>query len=115
MKIVSDGDGPEGGGADRRAVTGGRCLDEAALALGSEPVAPAADRQHVAVVHESIEDGGGDHGIGERGARFGNAAVRRDQHGAGLVAPTDQLEEQMRRVGFQRKIAEFVDDQQLWL
>ena len=55
MKVVSAGDGTEGGGADRRAVTGGR-LDEAALSLGAEPVAVAADRQHVAVVQEPVED-----------------------------------------------------------
>jgi hypothetical protein len=30
-------------------------------------------------------------------------------------APADQLEEQVRRVGLQRQVAEFVDDQQLWL
>jgi hypothetical protein len=36
-------------------------------------------------------------------ASTGNAAVGRDQHGAGFVAPTDQLEEQVRRVGLQRQ------------
>ena len=46
---------------------------------------------------------------------FGNAAVRRDQHGAGFVAPADQLEEQVRRVGLERQVAELVDDQQLRL
>ena len=100
MKVVSAGDGPEGGGADRRAVTGGRRLDEAALALGSEPVAVAADRQHVAVVQEPVEDRGGDHGISEHGAPFGNTAVRGDQHGASFVAPAEQLEEQMCRVRY---------------
>jgi hypothetical protein len=56
--VVSAGDGTEGGGADRRAVTGGRRLNEAALPFGAEPVAVAADRQHVAVVQEPIEDCG---------------------------------------------------------
>ena len=115
MKVVSAGDGPEGGGADRRAVTGGRRLDEAALALGSKPVAVAADRQHMAMVQEPVEDRGGDHGIGEHRAPFGNATVRRDQHGAGFVAPADQLEEQVRGVGLQWQVAEFVDDQELRL
>jgi hypothetical protein len=72
LKVASAGDGTEGGGADRRAVTGGRRLDEAALPLGAEPVAVAADSQHVAVVQEPVEDRGGDHGIGELGAPFGN-------------------------------------------
>ncbi len=65
--VVSAGDGAEGGGADRSAVTGGRRLDEAALPFGAEPVAVAADRQHVAVVQELVEDGSGDHGIAEHG------------------------------------------------
>lgn len=94
MKVVSAGDGPKRGGADRRAVTGGRHLDEAAFALGAEPVAVAADRQHVAVMQEPVEGRGGDHGIGEHCTPFGNAAVRRDQHRAGFVSPADQLEEQ---------------------
>ena len=66
------GDGTQGGGADRRPVTGGR-LDEAALALGAEPVAVAADGQHVAVVQQPVEDGGRDHRIGEHRAPFGDA------------------------------------------
>lgn len=67
---------PEGGGADRRAVTGGRRLDEAAFALGAEPVAVAADRQHMAVVQEPVEDRGRDHGIGEHCAH--SATLRFD-------------------------------------
>jgi hypothetical protein len=50
-------DGTEGGGADRRPVAGGRFC-EAALSLGAEPVAVAADGQHVAVVQEPVEDCG---------------------------------------------------------
>lgn len=69
----------------------------------------------MAVVQEPVEDRSGDNRIGQHGAPWGNAAVRRDQHGAGFVAAADQLEEQMRRVGLQRQVAEFVDDQQLWL
>ena len=45
----------------------------------------AADGQHVAVVQEPVEDRSGDHRIGKHGPPFGNAAVRRDQHGAGSV------------------------------
>lgn len=89
--------------------------DEAALSLGAEPVTIAADRQHVAVMQEPVEDRGGDHGTGEHSAPFGNTAVRGDQHGASFIAPADQLEEEMCRVRFQRQIAELVDDQQLWL
>ncbi|MGF6430831.1 hypothetical protein AB7M47_008252 [Bradyrhizobium elkanii] len=51
LKVGPAEDGTEGGGADWRAVTGG-LLDEAALSLGAEPIAVAADGQHVAVVQE---------------------------------------------------------------
>jgi hypothetical protein len=50
--------------------------------------------------------------VGEHHAPFGNAAVRRDQHGAVLVRPADQLEEQVRRIGLQWQVAEPVDVQQ---
>jgi len=49
LKVGCAGGGTQGGGADRRPVAGGR-LDEAALSLGAEPVAIAADGQHMAVV-----------------------------------------------------------------
>lgn len=53
MKVGFAVNGPEGGGADRRPVTG-KWLDEAALSLGAEAEAEAvaADGQHVAVVQE---------------------------------------------------------------
>jgi hypothetical protein len=57
LKVGFAGDGREGGGADRRPVTSGR-LDEAALSLGAEPVAIAADGQHIAVVQEPVRAGG---------------------------------------------------------
>ena len=44
----------EGGGADRNAVTGRRRFDQAALALGAEPIAIAADHQHMTVVQVLI-------------------------------------------------------------
>jgi hypothetical protein len=54
LKVSFAGGGTEGGGADRRPVTGGR-LDEAALSLGAEPVAVAPDGQHMTVVQEPVE------------------------------------------------------------
>jgi hypothetical protein len=65
------------------------------------------------VVQESVEDRGRDHWVGEHHAPFGNTAVGRDQHGAGFVAPADQLEEEVCRIGLQRQVTEFIDDQKL--
>jgi hypothetical protein len=74
--VGSAGDGAEGGGAHRSAVSGGRRLDEAALALDTQPIAVAADGQHVAVVKEPVEDRGGHNRIGEHRAPFGHVPVR---------------------------------------
>jgi len=49
LKVGSAGDGTEGGGADRRPVTGGR-LDEVALSLGAEPALQACPRLAAAQV-----------------------------------------------------------------
>ena len=89
------GGGVEGGGADRSGVTGGRRFDEAALALGAEPVAVAADGQHLTVMEQPVEDRGRDDRIGEHRARLGHAPVRRNKHCARLVT-ADELEEQVR-------------------
>jgi len=97
LKVCSAAGGAQGGGADRRAVSGGR-LDEAALSLGAEPVAVAADVS-TWLWCRPVEDRGGDHRIRKHGAPFGHAAVGRNQHGASFVAAADQLEEQMRRIG----------------
>lgn len=37
-----------------------------------------------------------------------------EQARAPLVAPRDQLEEQVRGIGLERQVAQLVDDQQLW-
>jgi hypothetical protein len=69
----------------------------------------------VAVVQQPIEDRRRHDWIGEHRSPLGDAPVRRDQHGAGLIAPADQLQEQMRRVGLERQVTEFIDDQQFCL
>src|SRR3984957_4802105 len=114
LKVGPAGGGTQGGGADRRPVTGGR-LDEAALSLGAEPVAVAPDGQDVTVVQEPVEDCGRDDRIGEYDAPFSKAAVRGDHHGAGFVGAAERLEKQASRVWLQRQVAELVDDQQLRL
>ena len=75
--MVSAGGGVEGGGADRSGVTGERRFDEAALALGAEPVAVAADGQDVAVMEQSVEDRGRDD-RGAAGATPHSATLRFD-------------------------------------
>ena len=93
---------PQGGVADRRGAKGGRRrsgvnaqpllvehggLDGARYpALLAQPVAVAADGDHVAVVQQPVQDGGGHHGVAEHRAPFADRAVGGHQHAAALVA-----------------------------
>src|SRR5262249_9644934 len=91
-----------------------RRLQQASAPFLAQPVAVAADRDDVAVMEEAVEDSGRHHGIAEHGSPLADRAIAGDQHAAALVAPRDQLKEEMRRIGLERQIAELVDDQQFW-
>lgn len=84
--------------ADERGSSCAGSAPRGSTAFGTEPVAVAADRQHVAVVEQTVEDRHGDDRICEHGAPLGDRAVRHDQHGASLAVSTHQLEEQVRGI-----------------
>jgi hypothetical protein len=88
-------------------------LQESASALLAQSVAVTTNRQHMTVVKQPIEDRGCDHGIPEDRAPFPDRPVRGDEHGAALVTPADQLEEQVSGIRLERQVTELVDDQQL--
>ena len=88
-----------------------RCLDEANAAFLAQAVAVAANGDDLAV-EQAVEDGGGEDGIAEHGVPLADRAVGGDEQAAALVAARDELEEQMRGVGLERQVAEFVDDQE---
>lgn len=77
-----------------------------------EAVAGAVDGQDVAVVQESVEDGGGQDVVAEDGSPFGEVFVAGDDGGAFLVSSADQLEEHVGFVAVEPEVADFVDDQQ---
>ena len=79
-------------GLDRR-------LEQAGTALFAQPVAVAANGDDVAVVQQTIENGGRHHRIAEHGAPLANRAVAGEQQTAALVAARDELEEEMCGVG----------------
>jgi hypothetical protein len=90
-------------------------LQKPAAPFFLQAIAVTADRDHVAVVKEAIEDRGCHHGIAEHRTAVADAAIAGEQDCALLVPAADQLEEEVRGVGFKRQIAEFVDDQELGL
>src|SRR5438874_1760255 len=83
------------------------------LALLPEPIALALDHEGVAVMQESIEDGGGDDVVAEDLTPLRHALIRRDQHRRFLVAMAHELKEEMSTLAFERHVAELVDDEQL--
>ena len=92
------GGGEEAGGAP----------EETAATLLAEPVAFTTDGDHVTVMEQPIEDGAGHHVVTEDPPPLSHRPVRGHQEAAALVAPVDELEEQMRGVDFERQISEFV-------
>jgi hypothetical protein len=60
-----------------------------------KPAAVAVDVDHLAVVQQPVEDGGGDHCIPEEFLPVGTALIRSDNGGAAVVAMGDELEEQV--------------------
>src|SRR5437773_9011210 len=83
------------------------------LALLPEPIALALDHEGVAVMQESIEDGGGDDVVAKDLTPLRHALIRRDQHRHFLVAMAHELKEEMGTLAFERHVAELVDDEQL--
>jgi hypothetical protein len=65
------------------------------------------------VVKEAIEDRGCHHGIAEHRAPLADAAVAGEQDRALFVMAADQLEKEVRGIGFKGQITELINDQEL--
>ena len=76
----------------------------------AQPVAGALDLDDDGMVEQAVEQRGGDDGIAEDLAPFGEAAVGGEDHRAAFVAGVDELEEQIAAAGHDRKVADLVDD-----
>src|SRR5947208_588512 len=87
-------------------------LEEPGLQLLAQPVALASDVDGDRVVEETVEDGGGDHGVPEDVAPCAEALIARQDDRAPLVAAGDELEEEIGAVAVDRDVADLVDDQQ---
>ncbi len=61
---------------------------------------------------ESVDEGGGDHGVAEDFAPSLEAAVAGDDDRAAFVAAGDQREQQVRGLALEREVADLVDDEQ---
>src|SRR5712691_10566323 len=93
-----------GGGLDR--------LDEAGFELVLQPVGVAADVDGDRVVEHAVEDRGGDDPVAKHVAPAPEALVAGQDHRAALVAPADELEEQIGPGAVDGQVADLVDDEQ---
>lgn len=80
--------------------------------MRAQAVACTLDLDDDRVVQQAVEKRGGDHGIAEDVAPFGEPAVRREYHRALFVAVVDELEEEVCAARGDGQIADLVDDQQ---
>ena len=87
-------------------------LGAAPVPRSREAVALALERDHVGVVDEAVDEGGGDHGVAEDLAPGLEAAVGGDDDRAAFVAARDQREEQVGGLAFEWQVADLVDDEQ---
>ena len=81
----------------------------------AQPIARALDLDDDGMVEQPVEQRGGDDGIAEDVAPFGEAAVGGEDHGALFVAGVDELEEEIAAAGNDRQVADLVDDQEAML
>jgi hypothetical protein len=77
-----------------------------------EPVGVASEGDDFGVVDEPVDHGGGDDIVAEDFSPASERLVGGDDHAGAFVAAGDELEEQVRRFGFERDVADLVDDDQ---
>jgi len=82
------------------------------VGVGAEAIAGAFDVDDDGVVEQAVEERGGDDGIAEDVAPFGEAAIGREDHGALFVTGVDELEEQVGAARGDGEVTDLVDDQQ---
>ena len=75
-------------------------------------IAGTLDLDDHGMMEQPVEERGGDDGIAEDVAPFGEAAVGGEDHGALFVARIDELKEQVAAAGGDRQIADLVDNEQ---
>src|SRR5437899_12641929 len=87
-------------------------LDEAGVELVLQPVGIAADVDRDRMVEDPVEDGRGDDPVAEDVAPAPEALVAGEDHRAPLVAPADELKEEIGAGPVDGQVAGLADDGQ---
>ena len=77
-----------------------------------QPVGMPLNLDHDGMVQQAVQQRGGHDDVTEDGAPVPEAAIGGKDGGALLVAGIDQLEEQVGAAGFDRQVADLIDDKQ---
>ena len=77
-----------------------------------QPVGVALDLDNDGMVQQAVEQRGGHDVIPKDSSPVPEAAIGCEDGGALLVAGVDQLEEQVGAAGFDRQVADLIDDEQ---
>ena len=77
-----------------------------------QPIGMPLDLDDDGMVQQAVQQGGGHDVVAEEGAPVPEAAIGGKDGGALLVAGIDQLEEQVGAAGFDRQVADLIDDEQ---
>ena len=76
-----------------------------------EAIGFALDVDHRTVMQDAVQDRGGNGDVGEDLVPLRKGLVGGKNRGGFLIAPGDELEEQVRALDIHGKIADFVDDE----
>src|SRR3954464_1303327 len=85
---------------------------DAAQVTVLEPVGVAFEGDHVGVVDQAVDHGGGYDVVAEDLAPAPERLVGGDDQAGAFVAGGDELEEQVGGFGFERDVSDLVDDEQ---
>src|SRR5207247_1414922 len=87
-------------------------LDEAGFELVLQPVGIAADVDRDRMVEDPVEDGRGDDPVAEDVAPAPEALIAGEDHRAPLVAPADELKEEIGAGAVDGQVADLGEDEQ---
>ena len=77
-----------------------------------ESVAVALEADHLGVVDQAVDHGGGHGGVAEHLAPASEGLVGGDDERGALVAGAHELEEEVGGLGLERDVADLIDDDQ---
>lgn len=109
LRIPLDPPTPDKPGNTQPPPSGGPRQPKRPRPVSSQDGLRSLDVEHVAVVQQPVEDGGGQHVVAEDPSPLNEALVAGDDHASAFVAAGDELEQHVRLGAIEREVAHFID------